>query len=131
MSSALATLLATAYAIRGVPAIVTPAAGTGPVACVAIVGDVDEVASMLATGARVAGLKIRIRQSELAVRPKQGDVVTIPGADLSLRVTLAVTSSFDDEWYLTATPVLVPVSPPPVGVGHLQPPFLFGGGAWG
>lgn len=129
--SALAPILAAAYALRGVPAIFTPASGTGPVACVAIVGPVavgDAVARMVGVGDRAPGFHARVRQGEIAARPKQGDLLSVPGAALTLRITLAVTSPADDEWYLTAVPI---VTAPAVstGIGHLQPPLL-GGWAW-
>ncbi len=126
----LAITLAAAYASRGIPAILTPASGSGPIACVAIAGDVDEVAALLATGARAAGIRLRIRQDEVPFRPKQGDVIALPGEDdLTLRIAVVVTSAFDTEWYLTTTPIVAPISAPSSAIGHLQPPLL-GGWPW-
>lgn len=122
--------LAAAYASYGVAAVITPSSGTGPVACtILIVPAEDGVANLLRTGDRFAGYRCRVRQDELAARPREGDVIAITGEGLALRVKQAHTQLLDAEWLIWAVPLLAPTVAPSAGVGHLMPPLL-GGWAW-
>lgn len=123
--TALAATLAAAYALRGVAAVYVPASGSGPIACRVIPGPMDEVASFLVAGARFAGYRFRAHQGELALRPRDGDLVTFDG--LTLRVKLVKTSPLDDEWYVWGTPVVAPsASAPSSALGHHMPPLAVG-----
>ena len=128
MTDVIASVLTAAYATYGVAAVFTPGSGTGPVACVAIAFPaVDDVATLLRVGDRAPGYRCRLRQAELATRPRAGDVLSMPGEGLTLRVREVETSLLDVEWLFTAVPSTG--APGAVSVGHLQPPLL-GGWAW-
>lgn len=115
--------VATAFDVDGELATYRPQVGSSVEIPVVVRPGSDEVADLFTVGARRPGWRVRLRQSDLAVRPTRGDRVDVLGMQLRVRY-------FDEDplsvfWRLDAFPLL-PTAITAVGV--LQPPLLVGAG---
>lgn len=113
-----------AFALAAEAGSFTPASGSGSVAVAIILRPAeDEIADVFEVAQQRPGWRLRIRQSELATRPRAGDMCVVDG--LTLRVRSIESDVLGLFWKLTAVEAVPFI--PGVQAGFYQMPLLVGG----